>query len=74
MADKFIFYRAGVIFWILSLILVFAGFGLIPWYAIQSVVLIMTAISTFVLGGLSIIYGELTKKSLNKNEQASGRF
>ncbi len=63
MADRFTFYKAGLVFWLLSLILVFIGFGTLTWFTIQSVVLIMTAIASFILGGLSIVYGELAKGS-----------
>ncbi len=61
MANSFTFYKAGIVFWAVSLVLFFAGILILPGYAIQSVMLILTAIASFILGGLSIIYAELRK-------------
>ena len=61
MASRFTFYRAGIVFWLFSFILVFMGIFFLSGYTIESVVLIMSGVATFLLGGLAIIYGELAK-------------
>jgi len=63
MAKTFTFYKAGIVFWEISLVLFFAGILILPGYAIQFVMLILTSIASFILGGLSIIYAELRKSA-----------
>ena len=61
MVEKFTLYKAGIAFWAISITLVLVGMLIIPGYVMQSVMLILTGVTTFILGGLAVIYAELRK-------------
>lgn len=63
MAGNLSIYKVGIVFWALSILLVLVGTISLPGYNILSITLILTGITTSIMGGLALIYAEIAKNA-----------